>query len=130
MKPLRHPLVPGPGIRTRQTELLISERDNLLAQAAKFFPGCRHREIARRLRSALSTYRNGRWRRDRIEATCPPQHKGKLVQIMWMILKTIDAIPCDRTVRTALAQSRIQTRFEVADPLFVAQHRMDDDPLR
>jgi hypothetical protein len=24
------------------------------------------------------------------------QHRGKLVQSLWMILKTLDAIPCDR----------------------------------
>jgi hypothetical protein len=55
----------GRGHRTRQTELLISERDRLIIEAARFYPGCRDREIARRLRFALSTYRNGRWPRRR-----------------------------------------------------------------
>jgi hypothetical protein len=50
----------GRGHRTRQTELLISERDRLIIEAARFYPGCRDREIARRLRIALSTCRNGR----------------------------------------------------------------------
>jgi hypothetical protein len=45
--------------------LLISERDRLIIEAARFYPGCRDREIARRLRFALSTYRNGRWPRRR-----------------------------------------------------------------
>jgi hypothetical protein len=40
-----------------------------------------------------------------------------LVQTLWLILKTLDAIPGDRTVRTAMAQSRTQTGFELfADP--------------
>jgi hypothetical protein len=86
----------GRGHRTRQTELLISERDRLIIEATRFYPGCRDREIARRLRFALSAYRKGRWRRDRIEGTCPMLHCGKLVQSLWMILKTLDAIPCDR----------------------------------
>ncbi len=77
----------GRGHRSRQTELLISERDKLLVEAAKFYPGCGDREVARRLRAALSTYRNGRFRRDRSCEVCPAQHKGKLVQVMWLILK-------------------------------------------
>jgi hypothetical protein len=44
-------------------------------------------------------------RRDRIEATCPMQHRGKLVQSLWMILKTLDAIPCDRGGTGASAAS-------------------------
>jgi hypothetical protein len=81
--------------------LLISERDRLIIEAARFYPGSCDREIARRLCFALSTYRKGRWRRDRIEATCPMQHRGKLVQSLWMILKTLDAIPCDRNSASA-----------------------------
>jgi hypothetical protein len=102
MKPFRPP---GPGHRTRQTELLISERDNLLVEAARFYPGLSNREVAKRLQDALLVYRNGRWRRDQNEQTCPPQHRGKLLQVMWMILKTIDAIPGDRTIRGALART-------------------------
>ena len=103
MKPLRHPLVAGPGCRTPQTLLLIDERDALLREAARFFPGLSHREVARRLRSALSIYRNGRWQRDCSEATCPIQHRDKLTAILWGILKTRDALVSDRTIRRALA---------------------------
>jgi hypothetical protein len=102
--------------RTRTVELLISERNALIRDAARFYPGCTDRETARQMLIALARYRNGRWLRDRIEATCPAQHRGKLVQVLWLILRTIDAIPSDRTVRAALAQSRMQTRFEFADP--------------
>jgi hypothetical protein len=85
------------GHRTPQTQLLINERDKLLMEAARFFPGASDREIARRLRIALARYRDGRWRRDRSEATCPVQHQGKLMQTLWCLLKTRDAIP--RTFR-------------------------------
>ncbi len=95
--------------RTRAVELLISERNTLIRDAARFYPGCRDREVARQLLIALARFRNGRWLRDRSKMTCPPQHRGKLVQVLWLILKTIDAIPSDRTVRAALAQSRTQT---------------------
>jgi hypothetical protein len=90
--------------RTPAVLLLIDERANLIRAAAKYFPGCTDREVARRLRRALSTYRAGRWQRDASEATCPVQHRGKLAQTLWMFLKTIDAIPGDRTIRTALAR--------------------------
>ena len=101
--------------RTRAVELLISERNALIRDAAKFYPGCGDREVARQLLIALARYRNGRWLRDRSEATCPAQHRGKLVQVLWLILRTIDAIPSDRTARAALAQSRTQTPSEFAD---------------
>ena len=94
--------------RTPAVLLVIEERDNLIRTAAQFFASYTDREVARRLRKALSTYRNGRWRRDRTEATCPPQHKGKLVQLMWMILKTKDVLVSERTIRRALSPPPIR----------------------
>ncbi|WP_338833548.1 hypothetical protein [Bradyrhizobium septentrionale] len=91
--------------RTPAVRLVLDERAKLLIEAARFFPGLSNRETARQLRIALARYRDGRWRRDRAELTCPPQHRGKLVQALWCLLKTRDAIPCDRTVRTVLAGS-------------------------
>lgn len=95
----------GPGRRTPATLLLLDERDRYLREAAQFFPDCRDREVARRLRNALSVYRNGRWQRDGIEQTCPAQHRGKLVQVMWMILKVRDRVPSEMTIRRALGYS-------------------------
>jgi hypothetical protein len=92
--------------RTPAVQLLIDERNTLIREAAPFYPGCSDREIARRLRSALAIYRAGRWRRDRVEATCPPQHRGKLTQTLWLLLKTMDRIPAERTVTAALALAR------------------------
>jgi hypothetical protein len=93
--------------RTLATLLVIQQRDALLVEAAKFFPDASDLEIARRLRSALTIYRAGRWQhRDRAEATCPPQHRGKLTQTMWLILKVHDHVPCIRTVTAALARAR------------------------
>jgi hypothetical protein len=106
MRPIRHTFVSGPGHRTRQTELRISERDKLIRAAARFYPvDAYDREVARQLRVALLRYRNGRWQRDRIEATCPVQHRGKLMQVMWMILKTRDHVPSEMTIRRALGYS-------------------------
>ena len=102
--------------RTRAVELLISERNALIRDAARFYPGCTDRETARQLLIALARYRNSRWQRDRICEVCPAEHRGKLVQVLWLLLRTLDAIPSDRTVRAALAQPRMQTRFEFADP--------------
>jgi hypothetical protein len=108
MKPVRHPLVPDRSHgRTPAVQLLIDERNALIRDAARFYSGCTDRETARQLLIALARYRNGRWRRDSAEATCPVKLKGKLEQTLWLILKTLDAIPSDRTVRAALAQSRM-----------------------
>ena len=51
-----------------------SERDALLVEAARFYPGASDREIARRLRIALLpllNYQTGRWPRTRVELRCP-----------------------------------------------------------
>jgi hypothetical protein len=97
------PPVDGRGHRSPNTLLLLDERDRYLRTAARFYPGCSDREIARLLRAVLVTFRNGRWRRDRVETTCPLQHRGKLQQVLWLILKTRDAIPSERTIRRALS---------------------------
>jgi hypothetical protein len=89
--------------RTPQTQLLLDERTKLLIEAAKFYPGASEREVARQLCAALSRYRGGRWQRDRSEATCPVQHQGKLVALLWMILKTADRLVSKTTIRRALA---------------------------
>ncbi len=108
MKPLRHPLVPvGRGHRSPQTLLLIDQRNALLIEAAGFYPGASDREAARLIRVSLLRYRDGRWRRDRSEATCPVQHQGKLTQTLWRILKTRDAVPSAMTIRRAFRDPAI-----------------------
>lgn len=90
--------------RTPAVRLVLDERGKLLVEAARFFPGCSDRETARQLHAALSRYRDGRWRRDRAEALCPSQHRGKLTATLWMILKTTpDVLVAERTIRRALA---------------------------
>ena len=97
--------VDGRGHRSPQTLLILDERNELIRAAAKFFPDASDREIARQLRSALSTYRAGRWRRDQSEATCPVQHAGKLTAVLWMLLKVRDAPPPSvRTITVALSR--------------------------
>ena len=106
MRQLRPPLaLDGRGRRTPATLLVLDERDKLLIEAAKFFPGASDREVARRLRIALSSYCGGRWQRDRSKATCPAQHAGKLTATLWMILKVRDHIPSEMTIRRALGYS-------------------------
>ena len=95
------------GRRTPQTLLLLDERDKLLFEAARFYPGASDREVARRLRTALSRYRAGRWERgDRTEPLCPLRHRGTITELLWMILKVHDHLPSDRTIRRALPGSR------------------------
>ena len=105
MKLLRHPLVAGPGQRSPSTLLMLDERDRYVIEAAAHFQGLSDREIARRLRTAMLRYRDGPWRRDRSELTCPPQHAGKLAGVLWMLLRVRDHVPSDMTIRRALGYS-------------------------
>jgi hypothetical protein len=88
--------------RTPAVLLVISERDALIRAAVKFFPGLSNREIARRLRTTLSRYRDGRWRRECVEATCPMRHRGRLDEMLWLLLKTSDHVPSIATIRRVL----------------------------
>ena len=105
---LRHAVpLRGPGERTPQTLLLLDERDALLREAAlRFCIGMSDRQAAKYLRSALLRYQTGRWRRDRSETLCPMQHRGKLTELLWMILKTRDVLPSEPTIRRALGAIR------------------------
>jgi hypothetical protein len=83
----------GRGRRTPQTLLLIHERDALLVEAARFYPGLSQRETARLIRVALSRYQTGRWQGERADLTCPAQHAGKLTAVLWMLLRVRDYVP-------------------------------------
>jgi hypothetical protein len=67
--PIRHSELRGR--RTPATLLLISERNKLLLEAAKFYAGASDREIARQLRIALLRYREGRFRLYREDVSDP-----------------------------------------------------------
>ena len=85
----------------------LGQRDRLLIEAAaRFYPGCSQRETARLIHIALSRFRDGRWRRDRIEALCPVQHRGKLTATLWRLLKVRDHVPSEMTIRRALFVNR------------------------
>jgi hypothetical protein len=97
----RHERFFGPGLRSPSTLLMIDERDALLRTAAAHYPGLSHREIARRLRTALMRYREGRWRRTCTELR-PPHPPEKIEAVLWAILKTHDRVVSEATVRRAL----------------------------
>ena len=100
--------VDGRGRRSNHTVLLIKARDVLLSEAARYFPSPSDRETARRLRKALLTYSVGRWRRDYCLSHPPPQYAGTYRLLFWAIFKLHDHVPCDRAVRTALADPAIR----------------------
>jgi hypothetical protein len=93
----------GRGRRSPDFLLRQDERDRYLVEAARCYPGQSDREIARQLRLALARYRDGRWRRDRSEYTCPAQHRGKLTEVLYFLLRVRDAVPSETTIRRALA---------------------------
>ena len=106
MKPIRHPLVPfdGRGQRPPADVLARAIRDHLLRTAAdRFCAAASQREAATMLRTKLIRYRERAWRRNRVEVQCPDRHRGTVTELLWTILKIRDAVPCDRTIRAALA---------------------------
>jgi hypothetical protein len=94
----------GPGQRSPQTLLLLDERDVLLREVAeRFFLDTSDREIARTLHAALTRYACTAWQqRERTELTCPRRHDGTIRAFYWRILRTIDHVPSERTIRRAL----------------------------
>jgi hypothetical protein len=60
----------GRGHRTRATSLALSERDHILRAAAdRYCVGMSDRQAALVLHARLARYREGAWRRDRIEVS-------------------------------------------------------------
>jgi hypothetical protein len=96
--------IDGRGHRSRQTKLFLSERDHFLRAAAdRYCAGMSGRAAAAWLHTKLGRYRSGAWRRDRIEATCPPRHRGTIAEFCWMILKVSQHVGSERSIRRALA---------------------------
>jgi hypothetical protein len=89
--------------RTPAVRLVLDERNNLLAEITRrFYGGLSHRETAHRLRSRLLIYRNGPWRRTCSELTCPAAHRGRLDEMLWLLLRTSDRVPSIATIRRVL----------------------------
>jgi hypothetical protein len=94
------------GHRSRQTELLISERDRYLRAAAdRFCIGMSDRQAATMLHTKLARYRSAGWRRDASEALPPPRHRGTITEYLWCVLKCRDHAPSEMTIRRALGYS-------------------------
>jgi hypothetical protein len=99
-------VIDGRGRRSPQTQLLIDERNKLLVEAARHFGDVSDREAARMLRSRIAIYRDGRWRRDRVELKCPLRLVGHLEATLWMVLKVRDHVPSEITIRRAIRDPR------------------------
>lgn len=99
---------PGPGHRRPETLRALARRDSLLRMAARcHFAGLSERTQAAMIAAKLDQYRNrGGWRRDRIEATCPARHHGRLEEIFFALLKVRDLEPSIGTICRALAAIR------------------------
>jgi hypothetical protein len=86
--------------------LRLNERDRYLREAARLYcAGMSDRAAAEWLRIRLRRYREGAFRRDRSEPLCPARHRGTVVELCWMILRTRDHVPSISTIRRALGYS-------------------------
>ena len=103
--PIRHPLFPPcDNGRTPQVLLALNERSRWLREAAeRHFPGASDHEQARRLHRTIGDYATSAWLRERTLSLCPPRHKGRIREFCWMVLKTRDAVPSERTIRRILS---------------------------
>jgi len=83
--------------------LTLAVRDHLLREARRrFCIGISDRQAARQLHTALTRYQAGRWRRSRVDVTCP--HQGEQIDaLLWTILKVRDVIPSERSIRRILS---------------------------
>jgi hypothetical protein len=93
------------GKRSDATRQAIDARNRLLIEAAsRHFAGQSSRSAASALRGALVRYREGAWRRHRVEDQCPARLCGRIEGHCWMILRARDYVPSERTIRRALAK--------------------------
>jgi hypothetical protein len=93
------------GRRTEATTRSIATRNRLLIEAAaRHCAGQSSRSAASALRGALVRYREGAWRRHRVEDQCPVRLVGRLDEYLWRILRARDHVPSERTIRRALAK--------------------------
>ena len=102
---MKHVPVDGRGHgRTPAVQLLIDERATLLREAARrHCIGMSGRARAKYLHDALSRYSEGRFRRSRLETTCPSAHRGRLDEMLWLLLKTTSGrVPSIPTIRRVL----------------------------
>lgn len=98
--------IDGRGRRTNELLMRLDERDRYLIEAARFYPGLSHREVARQVRIAVLRYKTGRWRRTGSELRCP--HDGeRLDALLWCLLRVRDRVPSERLIRSVLADSTI-----------------------
>jgi hypothetical protein len=106
MKPLRHPLVPGPGIRLPMTLLYLTVRDLFLRAAAEIHcPDISGRQAAEWLHKRLARYRECGWQRDRIAEECPRRLYGRVEGLLWAALKCSDRLVGVELLRKVLAKS-------------------------
>ena len=94
----------GRGRRTPADVLGRTIRDHLLRTAAdRYCVGMSDRAAAAYLRTKLARYREGAFRRDRVEVRCPDRHRGTLNALFYELLMVRDMVPATRTIRRALA---------------------------
>lgn len=95
------------GRRTAATVHAIASRGYLLRLAARsFFPGMSERQQAETLEKIIRRYACGRWRRDRIELSCPETIKGTVHEVAFCILRQQDRVPGFSTIKNALRRIR------------------------
>ena len=97
--------IDGRGHRSYELELRLSERNHFLREAARLHcVGMSDRQAAEFLRTKLSRYHSGAWRRHQAENLMPPMLEGRVEAWCWRILRCRDTIPGDRLLRGVLAR--------------------------
>lgn len=91
------------GHRLPETVRIVATRGHLLRLGAKsFFRGMSERQQAEQLRKVIDRYAAGRWRRHKLELTCPDTIRGTVYEIAFCILRQQDRVPGFTTIKNAL----------------------------
>jgi hypothetical protein len=97
-------LKPAVGERDPRSQLSLAKRDEIIRDAfQRFLADASSAEAARQFCSGLQRYRSSAWKSERKSADLPERHRGKISAAYWSVLKVIDHVPSERTVRRMLA---------------------------
>jgi hypothetical protein len=99
-------LVRARGERDARNRAALSERDQLLRQAAaQFYPRATPAEAGRLLASKMEWYLTSAWARERGASACPPRHAGRVEECLWKALKAepraLSSERIEKVLRTA-----------------------------
>lgn len=99
-------IIPSPGQRSQQTQVIIARRDDLVRKlASDHYGAMRSHPAAIAICKQWSRYAASAWPRERLRTEPPPHRIGTPEALFWQIMKLQDRVLSERSVRQILAAS-------------------------